>query len=124
MNMNKTQLKRAIRAAKTKLDGCAFGTPARDVALQEFWALQGKLGRLEIAEHEAAWNGRKTPTFTVMGPDGIPIRREPFASREAAERGIVEFVSRFRLQGYYAGVGYRLAIAEIARHCRIEVTSE
>jgi hypothetical protein len=69
-------------------------------------------------------NSRKTPTFTVMGPDNIPIRREPFASREAAERGIVEFVARFRLQGYYAGVGYRLAIEDIARHCRIEVSSE
>ena len=66
----------------------------------------------------------KHPTFTVMGPDDIPIRREPFASREAAERGIVEFVARFRRQGYYAGVGYRLAVEEIARHCRVEVTSE
>lgn len=67
---------------------------------------------------------RKRPLFIVIGPDAIPIREEPFASREAAERGIILFVNRFRLQGYYAGVGYRLAVEEIARHCRIEVTSE
>ncbi len=116
---SKTRLRKEIRAAKTKLDGCAFGTPARDTALQEFWALQGKLGRWEIAEHDAAWNRRKPPAFTVMGPDGVPIREKPFTSREAAERGITEFVGRFRVQGYYAGVGYRLAIEEIAGRCTI-----
>ncbi len=49
---SKTWLGKEIRAAKTKLDSCAFGTPARETARQEFWALQGKLGRLEIAEPE------------------------------------------------------------------------
>ena len=119
----KTRLRKEIRTAKTKLDGCAFGTPAREAALQEFWALQGRLGRLEIAEHDAAWNRRKPPMFTVMGPDGIPIREKPFTSREAAERGIIEFVARFRVQGYYAGVDGRLAVSEIAGCCTIECSS-
>ncbi len=58
--------------------------------------------------------------FIVCGPDGIPIREKPFTSSEAAERGIVEFVNRFRPQGYYAGVGYRLKLDEIADRCTIE----
>jgi hypothetical protein len=58
--------------------------------------------------------------FTVLGPDGIPIRERPFANREAAERGIADFVQRFRLQGYYAGVGYRLKLDEVAERCVIE----
>jgi hypothetical protein len=62
--------------------------------------------------------------FTVWGPDGIPIQEEPFASREAAEHGIVEFVERFRLQGYYAGVGYRLKLEEIAGRCTIVESSD
>ncbi len=117
---SKTWLGKEIRAAKTKLDSCAFGTPARETARQEFWALQGKLGRLEIAEHAAAWNCRKTPAFTVIGPDGILIREKPFGSREAAERGVAEFVARFQVQGYYAGVGSRLGVEEIAGRCTIE----
>ncbi len=66
---------------------------------------------------------RKPMKFTVWGPDGIPIQEEPFASREAAERGIVDFVERFRLQGYYAGVGYHLQLEEIAGRCTIEECS-
>ena len=120
---SKAQLRKEIRAAKTKLDGCAFGTPARETALQELWALQGKLGRWEIAEHDAAWNRRKPSAFTVLGPDGIRIREKPFSSREAAERGITEFVARFRGQGYYAGVGFRLAVEEIAGRCTIVCAS-
>ena len=58
--------------------------------------------------------------FTVWGPDGIPIQEEPFASREEAVSGIVDFVERFRRQGYYAGVGYRLKLVEIAGRCTIE----
>ena len=57
--------------------------------------------------------------FTVLSPDGIPIREKRFASREAAERGIKEFVARFRVQGYYAGVNGRLAVEEIAGRCTI-----
>jgi hypothetical protein len=62
---------------------------------------------------------RKPMKFTVLGPDGIPIREKPFCSREAAERGIMDFVNRFRLQGYYAGVVYRLKLEEIAGRCTI-----
>jgi hypothetical protein len=116
---SKARLRKEIRAAKTKLDGCAFGTPARETALQEFWALQGKLGRLEIAEHDAQWNSRKTPAFTVLGPDGVPIREKPFLNRAAAERGVAEFIKRFEVQGYYAGVGYRLELDEIAARCTV-----
>lgn len=58
-----------------------------------------------------------------MGPDGIPIREKPFASREAAERGIAAFIARFRGQGYYAGVGFRLELAKIAGRCTIECSS-
>ncbi len=61
--------------------------------------------------------------FTVTGPDGIWIREKPFGSREAAERGITEFVARFQGQGYYAGVGIRLAVSEIAGRCTIECSS-
>jgi hypothetical protein len=57
--------------------------------------------------------------FIVWGPDGIPICDRPFATRAAAESGIEEFVSRFRQQGYYAGVGYRLELEEIAGRCTI-----
>ncbi len=63
---------------------------------------------------------RKSIKFTVWGPDGILIQEKPFASREAAERGVVDFVNRFRLQGYYAGVGYRLKLEEIAGRCTIK----
>ena len=118
-----TWLRKEIRAAKTKLDGCTFGTQEREGALQEFSALQGKLGRWEIAEHDAAWNRRKPSAFTVLGPDGIPVREKPFSSREAAERGIKEFAARFRVQGYYAGVGFRLAVEEIAGRCTVVCTS-
>ena len=114
----KNRLRKEIRTAKMKLDGCTVGTPAREVALHEFWALQSKLGQLEIAEHEAARSSRKA-AFTVLGPDGVPIREKQFPSREAAERGIADFVARFRVQGYYAGVGYRLKLEEIARRCTI-----
>ena len=62
---------------------------------------------------------RKAMKFTVMGPDGIPIREKPFSTREAAERGLKEFVERFHMQGYYAGVGYRLELDEIAGRCTI-----
>ena len=60
-----------------------------------------------------------TQEFTVTSPDGIPIQRKQFVSREAAERGITEFVARFRVQGYYAGVDGRLAVDEIAGRCTI-----
>lgn len=63
---------------------------------------------------------RKPMKFTVWGPDGIPIQEKPFASRDAAQRGIEEFVNRFRAQGYYAGVESRLEITEIASRCSIE----
>ena len=58
-------------------------------------------------------------TFTALSPDGLPIREKRFASREAAEQGITEFVARFRVQGYYAGVDSRLAVDEIAGRCTI-----
>jgi hypothetical protein len=69
---------------------------------------------------QPSFASRKPMKFTVWGPDGIPIQEKPFASREAAERGIANFVERFRLQGYYAGVGYRLALEEIAGRCTIK----
>lgn len=62
--------------------------------------------------------------FIVWGPDGIPIQEEPFKSRAEAACGIDEFVAHFAEQGYYAGVGYRLELDEIARHCRIEQVDE
>ena len=74
-------------------------------------------------ELACAWDApaaaKKPKSFVVLGPDGIPIRAKPFASRKAAERGLQEFVARFRVQGYYAGVGYRLALGEIAARCTV-----
>ncbi len=67
-----------------------------------------------------ASDGRKTPAFTVIGPDRILIREKPFTSRKAAERGIKEFVARFREQSYYVGVGYRLELDEIAARCTVK----
>ncbi len=58
--------------------------------------------------------------YVVLGPDGVPIREKPFASKVDAERGVAEFVNRFRLQGYYAGAGYRLELDEIVARCRVE----
>lgn len=65
---------------------------------------------LPCAIERPMFASRKSMKFTVWGPDGIPIQESPFASREAAERGIANFVDRFRSQGYYAGVGYRLKL--------------
>jgi hypothetical protein len=58
--------------------------------------------------------------FQVYGPDDIPIEREPFATRELAEAALKAFPKRFERQGYYSGVGYRLPVAEVESHCRIE----
>lgn len=60
--------------------------------------------------------------FIVIGPDGIPIRPAAFGSRAAAERGLREFVARFEIRGYYAGVDGKLPIDAIASHCSIEET--
>lgn len=62
--------------------------------------------------------------YIVWGPDEIPIRQKPFPTREAAERGIADFTSRFKIQGYYAGVGFRLPLGDIAAKCRIEVAND
>jgi hypothetical protein len=65
----------------------------------------------------------KPVKYIVLGPDGVPIRAKPFASRADAERGVAEFVARFRVQGYYAGVGYRLELDEIAARCTVQECS-
>jgi hypothetical protein len=65
----------------------------------------------------------KPVKYVVLGPDGVPIREKPFASKADAERGVAEFVARFRLQGYYAGVGYRLELDEIAARCTVQECS-
>lgn len=80
---------------------------------------------LPCTSERPAFASRQSMKFTVWGPDGIPIQEKPFASREADERGIASFVERFRVQGYYAGVGFRLKLEEIASHCTIrESTAE
>jgi hypothetical protein len=56
----------------------------------------------------------------ALSPDGVPIREKPFTSRVAAERGVAEFIARFRVQGYYAGVGYRLELDQIAARCTVK----
>lgn len=62
--------------------------------------------------------------YIVWGPDQIPIREKPFKSQATAERGIADFVKRFAVQGYYAGVGYHLPLDEIAARCRIEAVTD
>ena len=48
----------------------------------------------------------------------------PFLNdRAAAERGVTEFVNRFRVQGYSVGVDGRLAVEEIAGRCTIECSA-
>ncbi len=36
-------------------------------------------------------------TYIAPSPDGVPIWEKPFASRVAAERGVAEFIKRFRV---------------------------
>lgn len=62
----------------------------------------------------------KPMKYIVLSPDGVPIREKPFASKVDAERGVAEFVARFKAQGYYAGVGYRLELDEIAARCTVQ----
>ena len=59
--------------------------------------------------------------YIVLGPDGIPISKKHFPTRAEAERGVGEFIKRFEAQGYYAGVGYRLPLHQVAARCTIEV---
>jgi hypothetical protein len=39
--------------------------------------------------------------YHVLSPDNLPIKPKPFSSREAAERGLDEWLTRFVPQGYY-----------------------
>lgn len=71
---------------------------------------------MKTPKRSATKSARK---FVVLGPDGIPVRGKPFATREAAERALADFVARFRLQGYYAGAGFRLKLDEIATRCSV-----
>jgi hypothetical protein len=61
--------------------------------------------------------------YVVLGPDGIPISGKHFATRADAERGVGEFIKRFQSQGYYAGVGYRLSLHQIAARCTVEAVA-
>ena len=58
--------------------------------------------------------------YIVLSPDGLPISKRSFATRADAERGVGSFIKRFEAQGYYAGVGYRLPLHQIAARCSVE----
>jgi len=58
--------------------------------------------------------------YTVVGPDGIPIREKPFRSEDEAKQAIQAFAKRFAVQGYYRDAnGEAIPVAEIPNRCRI-----
>ena len=59
--------------------------------------------------------------WVVSVPDGFSISREPFSTMEDAILGAVEFVLRYRQQGYYKTVkGERISLAELAHSLEIK----
>jgi hypothetical protein len=58
--------------------------------------------------------------YQVISPDGIPIRPQTFASREAAAIFLVKWVLRYAQQGYYATAdGRRIPVIDLADACTI-----
>lgn len=65
----------------------------------------------------------KSPRFKVIGPDEIPIRERPFASEEAARAGLLTFMKRFEIQGFYRDAnGEAIPLHKLAARCRIQQT--
>lgn len=82
-----------------------------------------------LAERSAGRNTEALPVDTpplycVIGPEGFPSRPEPVAGIKAALDEKAAFIERFRHQGYYAAIRYRIPISELADYVTIEPYSE
>jgi hypothetical protein len=63
----------------------------------------------------------KKQKFTIIGPDNLPLRPKPFASRKQAADYIPEWCARYRQQGYYRDARREIIeLADLPNHCRIE----
>ena len=57
--------------------------------------------------------------YHVISPDGFPITPEPFKNEKEALEYIPLWCQRFKLQGYYAAVGFRIPLKELPDYLHI-----
>ena len=57
--------------------------------------------------------------YHVVSPDGFPITPEPFKSEKEALDYIPLWCQRFKRQGYYAGVRFKIPVKELPDYLEI-----
>jgi hypothetical protein len=55
----------------------------------------------------------------VVSPDGFPITPKPFKNEKEAIDYIPQWCKRFKEQGYYAAVGFRIPLNELPHYLKI-----
>jgi len=65
-----------------------------------------------------------TEKYVVISPDGLPLTHDPFRNKQAALDYIPQFREGLEQQGYYAAVGRRIPLDELAGHLAIVPESE
>jgi hypothetical protein len=60
--------------------------------------------------------------FNYLSPDGFPISPTDFATKEAADSYLAEWIKRYEAQGYYSSNSGRISLDILASCCELDVT--